>query len=104
MVQLVKRPTLDFSSGHDLMVHEFKPCVAVSAESVWDSFLPHTPRLALVKITLKFLKENVIIYVFFNVYFERELAGGGAEREGKRIPSRLPAVRAELTQGLSQEP
>ena len=55
MAQLVKRPTLDFSSGHDLMVHEFKPCVAVSAESVWDS-LPSPPphRLALVKITLKF--------------------------------------------------
>ena len=25
VAQLVKHPTLDFSSGHDLMVHEFEP-------------------------------------------------------------------------------
>ena len=28
MAQLVKRPTLDFGSGHDLMVHGFKPCLS----------------------------------------------------------------------------
>ena len=40
MAQLVKRLTLDFSSGHDLMVREFQPHVrlcADSAEPVWDS-------------------------------------------------------------------
>ena len=40
MAQSVKHPTLDFGSGHDLMVHEFKPRVGFSAESTepaWDS-------------------------------------------------------------------
>ena len=43
MAQLVKRPTLDFGSGHDLMVGEFKPCVRLCADSVepaWDSLSP----------------------------------------------------------------
>ena len=29
VAQLVKHPTLDFSSGHDLTVHEFKPHVGI---------------------------------------------------------------------------
>ena len=40
MVQPVKRPTLDFSSGHDLTVHEFEPHIGLCADSVepaWDS-------------------------------------------------------------------
>ena len=40
VAQSVKCPTLDFSSGHDLPVHEIEPCVrlcADSAEPAWDS-------------------------------------------------------------------
>ena len=43
MVQLVEHPTLDFGSGHDLMVPEFEPHVgfcADSAELAWDSLSP----------------------------------------------------------------
>ena len=45
MVQLVKCPILDFGSGHDLTVLEFKPCIGLcidSAEPAWDS-LSHSP-------------------------------------------------------------
>ena len=40
MAQSVKHPTLDFGSGHDLMVLEFKPCIGLcadSTEAAWDS-------------------------------------------------------------------
>ena len=40
MSQSVKGPTRGFGSGHDLMAHEFKPCVGLcvdSAEPPWDS-------------------------------------------------------------------
>ena len=40
MAQLVKSPTLDFGSGHDLMVRESEPCVGLrvdNAEPAWDS-------------------------------------------------------------------
>ena len=43
MAQLVERPTLDFGSGYDLMVREFKPRVRLQTDSVeigWDSFSP----------------------------------------------------------------
>ena len=43
MAQLVKCLTLDFSSGHDLMVCEFKPHIGLCADSVapaWDSLSP----------------------------------------------------------------
>ena len=43
MSQSVKRPTLGFSSGHDLTVCEFEPhtgLCAVSTESAWDSLSP----------------------------------------------------------------
>ena len=43
VVQSVKAPTLDFSSGLDLMVCELKPCLGLSAGSVepaWDSLSP----------------------------------------------------------------
>ena len=33
VVQLVKHPTPDFGSGHDLMVHEFEPYVGLCADS-----------------------------------------------------------------------
>ena len=41
--QLVKRPTLDFGSGHDFTVHEFKPHLGLCADSMepaWDSLSP----------------------------------------------------------------
>ena len=34
MAQSAKRPTLDFGSGHDLMVCEFEPYVGLCADSV----------------------------------------------------------------------
>ena len=48
MAQSVKRLTLVFDSGHDLTVHEFKPCVephvrfyaAVGVEPTWGSLSP----------------------------------------------------------------
>ena len=43
MVHLVKCPPLDFSSGHDVMVHELEPCVGLytdSAELAWDPLSP----------------------------------------------------------------
>ena len=43
MAQSVKRPTVDFGSGCDLMVREFKPCIRLRAGSVepaWDSLSP----------------------------------------------------------------
>ena len=46
VAQWVKHPTLDFSSGHDLMVSEFELHVgprAVSMEPAWDFVSPPTP-------------------------------------------------------------
>ena len=43
MTQQVKRPTLDFGSGHDLTVRGFKACIRLCAGSVepaWDSLSP----------------------------------------------------------------
>ena len=33
MAQLVGRPTLDFGSGHDLVIHEFEPHLGLCADS-----------------------------------------------------------------------
>ena len=43
VAQSVKHLTLGFCSGHDLMVHEFKPRIGLcadSAEPAWDSLSP----------------------------------------------------------------
>ena len=43
MAQPVKRPTLDFSPGHDLTVHGVEPHVglcAAATETAWDSVSP----------------------------------------------------------------
>ena len=43
MAQSLKRPTLDFGSGHDLVVHEVKSCVGLCTESIepaWDCLPP----------------------------------------------------------------
>ena len=40
MAQSVERPTLDFGSGHDLVVRKFEPYFGLStdnAEPAWDS-------------------------------------------------------------------
>ena len=59
VAQSVKRPTLDFSSGHDLTVRGFEPCLRLCADSVepaGDSLslslslpLPHTLSLKINK-------------------------------------------------------
>ena len=57
VAQSVKPPTPGFSSGHDLIVHEFEPCMGLCAHSVapaWDSHslplsLSALPQLALSK-------------------------------------------------------
>ena len=43
MAQSIKHPTLDFHSGHDLMVCKFKPCIGLradGAEPTLDSLSP----------------------------------------------------------------
>ena len=43
VAQLVKCLTPDLGSGHDLTVHEFKPCIGLCADSMkpaWDSLSP----------------------------------------------------------------
>ena len=49
VAQLVKRQTLDFSSGPDLRVHGFEPHVGLCADSMepaWDSLSPPPPTCA----------------------------------------------------------
>ena len=41
--QSIKRPTLDFGSGHNLTFYEFEPHIGLHADSAepdWDSFSP----------------------------------------------------------------
>ena len=55
MARLVKRLTLDFGSGHDLMVREFKPHVrlwADSGEPVRDSLSPPLSASPLLSLSL----------------------------------------------------
>ena len=56
---LVKRPTLDFGSGHDLMVCELEPRVSLCAdspESVWDSLSPSLSAPLLLALSLSLSK------------------------------------------------
>ena len=56
VAQLVKHPTLDFGSGHDLMVHGIKPCIRLHVDSVkpvWDSLSLPLPRLCVCSLSLK---------------------------------------------------
>ena len=66
MAQLVKRLTLDFGSGDDLVVHEFEPHVGLWADSVeaaWDSVsLPLSlplPSLCALSLSLSLSKINI---------------------------------------------
>ena len=64
MAQLVKRPTLDFSSGDDLRVCEFEPHVELQADSTepaWDSLSPLSlpqPRVHACTHSVSLLKIN----------------------------------------------
>ena len=59
VTQSVKCLILGFGSGHDLMVHGFKPCVGLctdSSEPAWDSLSPpHALSLSL-SLSLKINK------------------------------------------------
>ena len=46
VAQSVKRPTLGFGSGHDLTVHEFKPCIGLCADSMESARDPLLPSLS----------------------------------------------------------
>ena len=46
VVQSVKRPTLDFSSGHDHTVHGIERCVGLGADSAGPAWDPRSPSLS----------------------------------------------------------
>ena len=55
VAQSVKCPTLDFSSGHDLRVHGFEPCIGLCAdiaEPAWDSLSPSLSAPPLLSLSL----------------------------------------------------
>ena len=59
VAQLVKHLTLDFSSDHDLTVHEFQPHVGLltdSMEPAWDSLSPALSAPSLLPVSLKINK------------------------------------------------
>ena len=59
MAQSVGRPTLDFSSGHDLRVCGFEPYIGLrpgSAEPAWDSICPSRARSLSLSLKIDKLK------------------------------------------------
>ena len=81
MAQLVKRPTLDFGSGHDSAVVGIKPHIRLCTESVepaWDSVSPSLPAPPLLmhassfslslSINKHFLKRKKKENVCFTIY------------------------------------
>ena len=64
VAQLITRRTLDFSSGHDLMVREFEPHIGLCVdgeEPTWDSlspslFAPHPTCACLLTCSLSLSK------------------------------------------------
>ena len=59
VAQSVKHLTLDFSSGHDLMVHEIEPHCGLCADSVepaWDSLSPSLSAPPMHTLSLKINK------------------------------------------------
>ena len=55
VAQLVEHPTLNFSSGHDLTVGEFKPHVRLCAdrvESAWDPLFLPLPHLRALSVSV----------------------------------------------------
>ena len=71
MAQLVKQPTLDFGSGHDLLVgHGIETHVQLCtdrAEPAWDSFslsLPLPPSLILLlSLKINKLKKKLVLHM-----------------------------------------
>ena len=64
MAQSVKRPALDFGSGHDLTVCGFEPLIGLCADSVelaWDSLSPllSVPPRLVHALSLSHLKKKV---------------------------------------------
>ena len=58
MAQLVERPTLDFGSGHDLVVRGTEPFIGLCPDGVepaWDSLSPSlsVPLLLMLSLSLK---------------------------------------------------
>ena len=63
VAQSVKRPTLDFGSGHDLTVHGFGPhvgCRPASAEPAWDS------------VSLLSLHSLLVVSLFLKITFKNK--------------------------------
>ena len=61
LAQSVEHPTLDFGSGHDLTVHEFKPRVRLCADSTepaWDSWSPSLSAPPPLMLCLKLKKKK----------------------------------------------
>ena len=118
MAQSVKQLTLDFGSGHDLMVgefqpHEFKPRIRLCTEPAWDS-LSLLPLSLPLPPAVHALSQNKLY--FFNVYlFLRErdrdrarVEKGQRERERERerdtkskAGSSLSAVSSESNEELT---
>ena len=77
MAQLAKCLTLGFGSGHDLMVHEFKPHIGLYADSVepaWYSLslpvsLPLLHSLSLLFFQTKLIKSKIHLYYFLYKIF-----------------------------------
>ena len=66
VAQLVNRLSLDFGSGHDLMVHQMETCVRFCADSMvepgWDSLLSPSlsaPPLLMLSLFLKINKKFI---------------------------------------------
>ena len=68
MAQWVERLTLGFGLGHDLMVHEFEPCIRLHAGGIgpaWDSlYLP----LSLPLPCLYYLSLKINLKKFFLIF------------------------------------
>ena len=58
MAQLVKHPTLDLGSGHDLRVCEFKSCIGLCAYGAESGILSLCSSLAVSKQINKLKKKN----------------------------------------------
>ena len=50
MAQSVRHLTLDFGSGHDLIVCEFKPCVGLCTDSVDPAWNPLSLKIKINKL------------------------------------------------------
>ena len=58
MALLIKHPTLDFSSGHDLAVREFEPGFGLYADSVEPAWDPLSPCLSAPPLLVLVLSQN----------------------------------------------